>query len=94
MRLIDADALIKLIEDNICKPCRERKDDYKGVRCRACEYGNEKDDIDSAPTVEERKKGKWIPYDVCSVCGAETEHKIFKEYYCPNCGARMVNEDE
>lgn len=65
MRLVDADALIKLIEDNICKPCRNRKDDYKGIRCRACEYGNEKDDIDSAPTVEERKKGKWIPYDVC-----------------------------
>lgn len=60
MRLVDADALIKLIEDNICKPCRNRKDDYKGIRCRACEYGNEKDDIDSAPTVEERKKGKWI----------------------------------
>lgn len=52
MRLVDADALIKQIEDNICKPCRKRKDDYKGVRCKACQYGDEKDDIDSAPTAQ------------------------------------------
>ena len=52
MRLVDADALIKQIEDNICKKCRKRKDDYKGVRCRACQYGDEKDDIDSAPTAQ------------------------------------------
>lgn len=44
MRLIDADALIAQIEQNICKPCRKRKDDYNGVYCRACGYGNEIDD--------------------------------------------------
>lgn len=56
MRLIDGDALIEQIETNICKPCKERKEDYHGVRCRACQYGDEIDDIDDAPTVME-----WIP---------------------------------
>lgn len=56
MRLIDGDALIAQIEQNICKPCKERKLDYNGVRCRACQYGDEIDDIYDAPTVEE-----WVP---------------------------------
>lgn len=58
MRLIDADALIKQIEKNICEPCRKRKDDHYGVRCRACRYGDEMDDIEDAPTIEPQK---WIP---------------------------------
>lgn len=58
-RLIDANALIAQIEENICKPCMERKEDDNRVRCRACQYGDEINDIDSAPTVEP-KKGKWI----------------------------------
>lgn len=56
MRLIDGDALIEQIETNICKPCKERKEDHNGVRCRACQYGDEIDDIEDAPTV-----GEWIP---------------------------------
>lgn len=56
MRLIDADALIEQIKTNLCEPCRKRKDDYNGVRCRACQYGDEIDDIEDAPTVLE-----WIP---------------------------------
>lgn len=56
MRLIDGDALIEQIEQNICKPCKERKDDYNGVRCRACQYGDEIDDIYDASTVME-----WVP---------------------------------
>lgn len=51
MRLIDADALIAQIEKNICEPCKERKQDYNGIRCRACQYGDEIDDIYDAPTV-------------------------------------------
>ena len=58
MRLIDADALIKQIEKNICEPCKKRKEDYNGVRCRACQYGDEMDDIYDAPTIETQK---WIP---------------------------------
>ena len=57
-RLIDADALIAQIEKNICEPCKKRKEDYNGVRCRACQYGDEIDDIEDAPTIEPQK---WIP---------------------------------
>lgn len=53
MRLIDADALIENIENVCCKPCKELKHDYNGVRCRACQYGDEIDDIDSFHTAEQ-----------------------------------------
>lgn len=57
--------------------------------------------VQNAPTVEERKTGKWIqkedPYGffdtipVCSECGHTT--KMRETYnYCPNCGARMEDE--
>lgn len=73
MRLIDADALIKQIEKNICEPCRKRKDDYNGVYCRACGYGNEIDDIEDAPTVAE-----WIP---CSERLPEEKGKYLTTYH-------------
>lgn len=74
MRLIDANALIEQIEINICKPCKERKEDYNGVYCRACGYGGEIEDIEDAPTIETQK---WIPCSerlpdkdqICLVCG-------------------------
>lgn len=57
--------------------------------------------IDSMPTIE-RKKGKWISLDdfrgkyndygyKCSECG---EHSDYEANFCPNCGARMVQEGE
>ena len=58
MRLIDADELIESIENVRCKPCKELKHDYNGVRCRACQYGDEIDDIDSFHTAEQPH---WIP---------------------------------
>jgi len=50
------------------------------------------------PSAEpERKKGRWIPFDIpwykCSECGAVRENKSFMENFCPNCGARMEQED-
>lgn len=57
-RLINADALIEQIKKNLCEPCKKRKGDYNGVRCRACQYGDEIDDIENAPTIEPQK---WIP---------------------------------
>ena len=57
--------------------------------------------IERQPTIEERKRGKWIPqnlnksigmistavyyYPKCSVCGANANFTNF----CPNCGAEM-----
>ena len=62
-------------------------------------------DIDTMPTIEERKTGKWINaypdieqnpmlmYGICSVCGFEQSISD-KLKYCPNCGARMLQEGE
>lgn len=49
---------------------------------------------------EHHKKGKWIKYDShceCSFCHSVwwyVENKIEFFNYCPNCGARMVDENE
>ena len=49
--------------------------------------------IKHMPTIEERKTGEWIPFDIpwyqCSECGAVRENKSFMENFCPNCGADM-----
>ena len=50
-------------------------------------------DIEHAPTIEERKTGEWIPFDIpwyqCSECGAVRENESFMENFCPYCGADM-----
>jgi len=51
MRLIDADALTKEIEDFNCKDCNH----YNYVRCRACPIDDAVTYIDEAPTV-----GEWV----------------------------------
>ena len=48
--------------------------------------------IEKQPTIEERKKGKWVLYNPerffysCSLCGQLADRKW---NYCPNCGAKM-----
>ena len=49
--------------------------------------------INAEPTIEERKKGKWIELDFteaweyrCNQCGRRSD---FKENFCPNCGCEM-----
>jgi rubrerythrin len=54
--------------------------------------------IADAPTIEERKKGKWthdgskwVNRFICSECG----YKLFNEptNFCPNCGVDMRGEE-
>ena len=59
--------------------------------------------LESLPPAQlQRRTGKWISLDdfrgkyntcgyECSECG---EYSGYEENYCPNCGARMVKEDE
>lgn len=51
--------------------------------------------IDKAPTVEERKHGHWEDIDldtsVCSVCKKPQEYET---KYCPECGAKMENNED
>ncbi len=80
MRLIDADGLSKTIKETclLAKPW-----DYVLIE----------QTIADAPTIEERKKGKWLITDShepcwykCDQCGRLYD---FLDNYCPNCGARM-----
>ena len=63
--------------------------------------------IDRQPTIEERKNGKWLEQDdgwdgiyyECSCCkdaftliDGNPSENLYN--YCPNCGARMVQEGE
>lgn len=84
MELISREELLKQIET-----------DSKG---NEGQYGDEWlfiDTINSIPTIEERKEGKWIKRDkwlYCSACdgggwglGAVT----YEWQYCPLCGAKI-----
>lgn len=64
------------------------------------------DDYTVLPTIEPRKKGKWIempddifaPIVVCSRCNQLAIVDLYGEYqrtrYCPNCGADMRGEQD
>ena len=39
--------------------------------------------------VRENVHGEWLTDDICSVCG---DYNEFRTNYCPNCGARMVDD--
>ena len=86
MQLINTDELKKWLER-----WKGYLDDDMIQRMQIC--------VKDIPTIEERKKGKWIPYSKvyecrynCSLCGYdlmgihESEAK-----FCPNCGADMRN---
>ena len=97
MRLIDGDALMERL--GIAYDCRECDQDkppyctWKPDVVDVCQI------IADAPTIEERKKGKWIDksggiecaWNYCSVCG---EQAIDLYDFCPNCGADMRGEQD
>jgi hypothetical protein len=68
-------------------------------RAHEGEPGKARQLILDAPTIEERKPGKWIVIDdqyeldtcKCSECGVvEYFNQGWKRFdYCPNCGAKM-----
>lgn len=53
--------------------------------------------IESIPTVDPVKHGKWIEYPIadgmnqCSVCGVL---RFGDSNYCPNCGAEMERSED
>ena len=90
MRLIDANALMKRIEEVYCKDCNS----HNGVMCRACAHMDDMDFIEDAPTTDAQpvKRGKWrkrmsTPDSVkCCLCGYAS---IQESPYCGGCGAYM-----
>lgn len=89
MRLIDADALsMKLIGEELNAYA---KADFRFAQALSIFHGL----ISKAPTVEERKHGRWI-HSCCSICNARLPSHIRLDYvlakdfkYCYNCGAIM-----
>lgn len=86
MRLIDADELLKA--------------EHKYYYYLADEHYIRVRDVEDAPTIEERKKGKWLCHDIreghliekysCAVCDYYSGTK--RTNFCPNCGADMREE--
>ena len=97
-RLIDADALKEDIEQQ-CALLRLMKDNDELNQISTVLESGFMAQIDKMPTIEERKKGKWIiePHKVkgmyihrCSECFsvlmiASTDRPKYR--YCPNCGS-------
>lgn len=94
-RLIDADALIECLQT------------WKNVAVSEGLPINERfavamiAQVNLMPTIEERKKGKWIHHDggysdhyECTACGRDTVLTEGKWRYCPNCGADMRGGQE
>ena len=94
MRLIDADAI----------PWTDLNDNQNSD-IRVLVTFAEK--VNRMPTIEERKKGKWIEqtdyigdtYYDCSVCGESWTTIDGTPWengmnFCPHCGARMVRGEE
>ncbi len=114
MRLIDADALIKETMERYCKDCERRKGVKNGkwkivysigdAPCRACGTGDMIDELEDAPTIEERKTGRWIlvtngrgGYE-CDQCHSyapawQTGEERLTDY-CPHCGSPMEVEHD
>ena len=93
MRLIDADKakaeLLRMVGD-----IHGWGEFFDGIRSG---YQSAADRLDTMPTVEERKHGRWIGKSlagyctvrysyICSVCKKTQEHET---KYCPECGAKM-----
>lgn len=96
MRLIDADAakaeLLRMVGD-----IHGWGEFFDGIRSG---YQSASDRLDTMPTVEERKQGRW-KNGCCTVCGesaATDGHFDFipeeEQKYCWNCGAIMDGESE
>ena len=115
MRLIDGDALYakaaKLEEEAMedLLKCDFNKDHETWLKLNKVliERTAFKFDIADAPTVEDRKTGKWhqriyskVEMMVCSECNSEFSYDAetgARDYnYCPYCGAKMmaINEEE
>lgn len=100
MRLIDADKLIELIDDDIAS--LDKNMSREGYDVCLCTLEMVKQYIKVLSTVEAEptKHGRWIKTElkgrlVCSECGQYAlmhgaAHRHFvASNYCPNCGAKM-----
>ena len=101
MRQIDADALIADLEHDVAidedmLDCEELTEDRREIIQfdKDCKQ-NAIDLLNHAPTIEPRKRGKWVNTgsgQECSVCYEIQYGYDNHRYFCPNCGADMRGE--
>lgn len=97
MRLIDADELrVKAYTAVMLEP-DENNIDYVKDKRKVVDL----DDINNAPTIEERPTGEWKLDDTeqfcyCSNCKDTYYPRPLDPnwYYCPHCGAKMKGTEE
>lgn len=101
-RLIDADALVEDIGNEIDKPRKVALlADYNHFYCAGMR--NVIRLVKRLPTVDDIKHGHWEEskclddcFWVCSCCKfpsqASAAHKLYK--YCPSCGAKMDKKED
>ena len=98
MRAIDADAL----KESVLKwlppdPCGQEEKEFPFETDICVSLLME---IEEAPTIEPRMKGKWIkisPANIyeCSVCGQNVMTNDIEEYkFCHGCGAEMERRQD
>ena len=83
-----------------------REDAIKTARTMIGLTADEREDeIRAIPTIEERKEGHWIEptsdmihNHICGscevICSSCNETAIDEYNYCPNCGAKMYEDDK
>jgi hypothetical protein len=105
MRAIDADRLIddcQLAQKQADRHGREFANAfYSGGGEVSTEWWCVEDMIENAPTIEARKKGKWIDYTEdgyveCPFCHSATNCDDNKDelHFCFSCGADMREEGD
>lgn len=96
MRLIDGEELLARYKAR-CNGCKETKNYCE----HCCDIADIINDIEDAPTIEERKKGKWMDmgdYCVCNQCWHTEQQFNGVEQIprhtpcCAMCGADMREE--
>lgn len=97
MRLIDADALKETMYHEAFEKDSDMQKWDSGCWIR---YKMFEKAINSAPTIDPVKHGRWVTVrvcgykvDACTNCGDVVEHcEVLKYDFCPWCGARMDGE--
>lgn len=101
MELVSREDAIKCLDGNVLiteqKEAEAVKEYFEMVIVR----------LKALPTIEERKEGRWIDTDYinlqldtylasCSECGYQMNVHNNRGYfkYCPNCGAKMYEDDK
>lgn len=89
--LISREAAIKAI----CTQGTSAERDGQYVISLATAKQRAVDILESLPTIDPVKHGRWVMQGTaygCSLCGEGAIHPFHN--YCPNCGARMRGEED